>query len=123
MLCLGSRRTLRRPASAGAGIELLPGTGCSTLAVSCWSLGLSCHGVAVWGCRVMALLWCPAAFQANLWRWAAVISLPPARALQCGLPYHVGGVIPEESSLLVASAAKFNNWFNVDVKESTEVRA
>lgn len=92
----------------------------------------------------------------------------------CGLPYHVGGVIPvgagmrcaslcfalyppmqppsacgrvplscllsvfinlchtsvsraarlqEESSLLVASAAKFNNWFNVKVKENTEVRA
>lgn len=38
----------------------------------------------------------------------------PALALllgmQCGLPYHVGGVIPEESSLLVANAAKFNNW-------------
>lgn len=41
----------------------------------------------------------------------------------CGLPYHVGGVIPEESSLLVASAAKFKNWFNVEVKENTEVVA
>lgn len=41
----------------------------------------------------------------------------------CGLPYHVGGVIPEESSLLVASAAKFNNWFNVKVQENTEVVA
>jgi NADPH-dependent 2,4-dienoyl-CoA reductase/sulfur reductase-like enzyme len=25
----------------------------------------------------------------------------------CGLPYHVGGVIPEESSLLVATAEMF----------------
>ncbi|KAL4458974.1 hypothetical protein ABPG75_013839 [Micractinium tetrahymenae] len=41
----------------------------------------------------------------------------------CGLPYHVGGVIPEESSLLVANAAKFNNWFNVQVKENKEVIA
>jgi NADPH-dependent 2,4-dienoyl-CoA reductase/sulfur reductase-like enzyme len=41
----------------------------------------------------------------------------------CGLPYHIGGVIPEESSLLVASAAKFNNWFNVKVQENTEVVA
>lgn len=29
----------------------------------------------------------------------------------------------EESSLLVASAAKFNNWFNVKVQENTEVVA
>lgn len=28
----------------------------------------------------------------------------------------------EQSALLVANAAKFNKWFNVDVKESTEVR-
>lgn len=39
----------------------------------------------------------------------------------CGLPYYVGGVIQEESKLLVANAAKFKNWFNVDVKEMTEV--
>lgn len=39
----------------------------------------------------------------------------------CGLPYYVGGVIPEEKSLLVANAAKFKSWFNVDVKERTEV--
>lgn len=39
----------------------------------------------------------------------------------CGLPYAVGDVIKEESKLLVANAAKFNNWFNIDVKESTEV--
>ena len=27
----------------------------------------------------------------------------------------------EEASLLVAGPAKFKNWFNIDVKESTEV--
>ncbi|KAG2445346.1 hypothetical protein HYH02_008811 [Chlamydomonas schloesseri] len=39
----------------------------------------------------------------------------------CGLPYYVGEIIKEQSALLVANAAKFNKWFNVDVKESTEV--
>ena len=29
----------------------------------------------------------------------------------CGLPYHVGGVIPEESSLLVATAEMFKALF------------
>lgn len=41
----------------------------------------------------------------------------------CGLPYHVGNVIPEETSLFVANAAKFKNWFNVEVKENSEVVA
>mmetsp|Transcript_20799 Transcript_20799/g.52880 ORF Transcript_20799/g.52880 Transcript_20799/m.52880 type:complete len:603 (-) Transcript_20799:157-1965(-) len=39
----------------------------------------------------------------------------------CGLPYHVSGVIAEEAKLLVATPAKFNNWFNIKVRESTEV--
>ncbi|GFR43426.1 hypothetical protein Agub_g4507 [Astrephomene gubernaculifera] len=39
----------------------------------------------------------------------------------CGLPYYVGEVIKEQSSLLVANAAKFDKWFNVAVKENTEV--
>ncbi|KXZ52028.1 hypothetical protein GPECTOR_10g1051 [Gonium pectorale] len=39
----------------------------------------------------------------------------------CGLPYFVGDVIKEQSALLVANAAKFNKWFNVAVKENTEV--
>ncbi|PNH00673.1 Coenzyme A disulfide reductase [Tetrabaena socialis] len=38
----------------------------------------------------------------------------------CGLPYYVGEVIKEQSSLLVANAAKFDRWFNVVVKENTE---
>ena len=39
----------------------------------------------------------------------------------CGLPYHVGGVIPEESSLLVASEQMFRSVFNVDVRTRCEV--
>ena len=39
----------------------------------------------------------------------------------CGLPYHVGGVIPEESSLLVASEQMFKGFFNIDVRTRCEV--
>ena len=38
----------------------------------------------------------------------------------CGLPYHVGGVIPKESSLLVASAPFFRQNFNIDVRTDCE---
>ena len=38
----------------------------------------------------------------------------------CGLPYHVGGVIPKESSLLVASAPFFRQNFNIDVRINCE---
>jgi NADPH-dependent 2,4-dienoyl-CoA reductase/sulfur reductase-like enzyme/rhodanese-related sulfurtransferase len=38
----------------------------------------------------------------------------------CGLPYHVGGVISEESELLVASAATFRNNFKIDVRTRCE---
>lgn len=38
----------------------------------------------------------------------------------CGLPYHVGGVIQEESSLLVASEATFRSQFNIDVRTRCE---
>jgi len=38
----------------------------------------------------------------------------------CGLPYHVGGVIEKESSLLVASAAMFRDWFKVDARTGCE---
>jgi NADPH-dependent 2,4-dienoyl-CoA reductase/sulfur reductase-like enzyme/rhodanese-related sulfurtransferase len=38
----------------------------------------------------------------------------------CGLPYHVGGVIEKESSLLVASAAMFRDWFKVDARTNCE---
>jgi NADPH-dependent 2,4-dienoyl-CoA reductase/sulfur reductase-like enzyme/rhodanese-related sulfurtransferase len=38
----------------------------------------------------------------------------------CGLPYHVGGVIPEESSLLVATEQMFRAVFNIDVRTGCE---
>ena len=38
----------------------------------------------------------------------------------CGLPYHVGDVIPEESDLLVASEAMFRANFNVDARTRCE---
>jgi NADPH-dependent 2,4-dienoyl-CoA reductase/sulfur reductase-like enzyme len=39
----------------------------------------------------------------------------------CGLPYHIGGVIAEESSLLVATEQMFKGFFNVDVRTRCEV--
>ena len=41
----------------------------------------------------------------------------------CGLPYHVGGVIPEESSLLVATAEMFKGLFKVDARTRCEAIA
>jgi NADPH-dependent 2,4-dienoyl-CoA reductase/sulfur reductase-like enzyme/rhodanese-related sulfurtransferase len=41
----------------------------------------------------------------------------------CGLPYHVGGVIPEESKLLVATAAMFQALFKVDARTQCEAIA
>ncbi len=38
----------------------------------------------------------------------------------CGLPYHVGGVIEKESSLLVATADTFRRQFNVDFRTNCE---
>ena len=38
----------------------------------------------------------------------------------CGLPYHVGGVIEKESSLLVADAGTFRSQFAVDVRTGCE---
>jgi NADPH-dependent 2,4-dienoyl-CoA reductase/sulfur reductase-like enzyme len=38
----------------------------------------------------------------------------------CGLPYHVGGVIEKESSLLVATANTFRRQFNVDFRTNCE---
>ncbi len=39
----------------------------------------------------------------------------------CGLPYHVGGVIPEEKSLLVATPELFKERFNIQVRLEHEV--
>jgi NADPH-dependent 2,4-dienoyl-CoA reductase/sulfur reductase-like enzyme/rhodanese-related sulfurtransferase len=41
----------------------------------------------------------------------------------CGLPYHVGDVIPQESSLLLASPELFQKRFNIQVKTHHEVTA
>lgn len=41
----------------------------------------------------------------------------------CGLPYHVGGVIEKESSLLVATAQTFRSMFDVTVRTGCEVVA
>lgn len=39
----------------------------------------------------------------------------------CGLPYHIGGVIPRRNSLLVMPKEKFEAWFHVDVRIQSEV--
>ncbi|MGO9485420.1 MAG: FAD-dependent oxidoreductase [Rhodomicrobium sp.] len=41
----------------------------------------------------------------------------------CGLPYHVGGIIKEESSLLVATAELFRDRFAIDVRTGCEAIA
>jgi NADPH-dependent 2,4-dienoyl-CoA reductase/sulfur reductase-like enzyme/rhodanese-related sulfurtransferase len=38
----------------------------------------------------------------------------------CGLPYHVSGVIPKEASLLVANEAVFRGNFGIEARTSTE---
>jgi NADPH-dependent 2,4-dienoyl-CoA reductase/sulfur reductase-like enzyme/rhodanese-related sulfurtransferase len=39
----------------------------------------------------------------------------------CGLPYHVGNVIPDETSLIVAGNELFKKRFNIDVRLQSEV--
>jgi len=41
----------------------------------------------------------------------------------CGLPYYVGDVIPDESDLLVATPQYFRERFNIDVRVQSEVTA
>lgn len=38
----------------------------------------------------------------------------------CGLPYHVGGVIPQESSLILSDEKKFRGIFNIEVRTLCE---
>jgi NADPH-dependent 2,4-dienoyl-CoA reductase/sulfur reductase-like enzyme/rhodanese-related sulfurtransferase len=45
---------------------------------------------------------------------------PFASFANCGLPYHVGGVIPDESSLLVAGASLFRDRFLIDLRTRHE---
>lgn len=39
----------------------------------------------------------------------------------CGLPYHIGGVIPDRDDLLVMTPKKFAAWYNVDVRINSSV--
>jgi NADPH-dependent 2,4-dienoyl-CoA reductase/sulfur reductase-like enzyme/rhodanese-related sulfurtransferase len=39
----------------------------------------------------------------------------------CGLPYHVGNIIPRRSSLLVMTPPRFKAWINIDVRIRHEV--
>ncbi len=41
----------------------------------------------------------------------------------CGLPYHMGGVIEDREDLLVMPTAKFRAWFQVDVRTGNEAIA
>ncbi|WP_294519683.1 FAD/NAD(P)-binding oxidoreductase, partial [uncultured Anaerovibrio sp.] len=41
----------------------------------------------------------------------------------CGLPYYVGGTIEERDDLLVMNPRSFNNLFNVEVRNHSEVIA
>ena len=41
----------------------------------------------------------------------------------CGLPYHVGGVIPERQSLMVTTPAEFKAWFGIDIRTENEAVA
>ncbi|MGL5163090.1 MAG: NAD(P)/FAD-dependent oxidoreductase, partial [Plesiomonas shigelloides] len=39
----------------------------------------------------------------------------------CGLPYHIGGTIPERQSLLLQTPESFKRRFNVEVRVRHEV--
>lgn len=39
----------------------------------------------------------------------------------CGLPYHIGGIIEREESLLVSNEESFHNTFNIEVRTLCEV--
>ncbi len=41
----------------------------------------------------------------------------------CGLPYHIGGVIAARNGLLVMPPEKFKGWFNIDIRLESTVTA
>ena len=41
----------------------------------------------------------------------------------CGLPYYVGGAIQDRKKLLIASPERFRDWFRIEVRTRSEVRA
>ncbi|MFM1766716.1 MAG: hypothetical protein RIR81_97, partial [Actinomycetota bacterium] len=46
---------------------------------------------------------------------------PHVSYANCGLPYHVGEVIPQESDLLLQTPQSLKNRFNLDVRVNTRV--
>ena len=46
---------------------------------------------------------------------------PNVSYANCGLPYHVGGIIPKESSLLLQTPQALNERFNLDVRVHSRV--
>jgi NADPH-dependent 2,4-dienoyl-CoA reductase/sulfur reductase-like enzyme/rhodanese-related sulfurtransferase len=46
---------------------------------------------------------------------------PNVSYANCGLPYHVGGIIPKESSLLLQTPRALNDRFNLDVRVRSRV--
>lgn len=48
---------------------------------------------------------------------------PNVSYANCGLPYHVGGIIPKESSLLLQTPEALNRRFNLDVRVHSRVTA
>src|SRR5689334_9536166 len=48
---------------------------------------------------------------------------PYASFANCGLPYYVGDVIPDERALLVASSEMFRTRFDVEIRTETEATA
>ena len=47
---------------------------------------------------------------------------PDISFANCGLPYYLGGVIPQRQRLLVATAERFRDWLNVEIRVLNEVR-
>jgi len=39
----------------------------------------------------------------------------------CGLPYHIGGQIPERDNLFLVSPSRFKKWYNIDARINNEV--
>ena len=48
---------------------------------------------------------------------------PDVSFANCGLPYHIGGVIPERDKLLVTTPERLRERFRLDVRTRSEVEA
>lgn len=48
---------------------------------------------------------------------------PDVSFANCGLPYHIGEVIPDRNKLLVTTAERLRERFNLDVRANSEVQA